>query len=146
MSKVLVHKFKLPVFKGTVYIIVGNTTQAAIDWAEDKTSEVIAKPEHKKSIKAYAYCYLEENGKSTYMLFFSHTAKPGELAHEAKHMLNNAFVWYGHKLSPHNDEVECYYLGEIVNKCYNTIKRWKKKFAKAKPKQLNKKGLNAILP
>ena len=130
--KVLVHKFKLPAFKGTVYIIVGRTTQAAIDWAEDKTSEVIAKPEDKKSIKAYSYSYQKENGGSVYMLMFSYTAKPGVMAHEAKHLLNCAFVWYGHKLSPHNDEVECCFLEEIVNKCYNTVQRFRKKYNKAK--------------
>lgn len=128
MNNILVHKFKLPLFKATVYIIVANTIRAAIDWVEDRTSEILGKDteEDKKSTRAAVYAYTDEQARSKYFLLFKHTAKPGEIAHEVKHLINLAFHWHGQKLSATNDEMECYYLEDIVNRAYNTVKRYKK--------------------
>lgn len=123
---ILFHKFRLPVFKAEIWIIVGNTVESSIDFAEDKTSEKIANKEDKKYIRAYTYAYETAEGKRKYMLFFKHTAKPGEIAHEAKHLINILFHWHEVKLSATNDEMECYYLEDIVDKAHSTISRYKK--------------------
>jgi hypothetical protein len=147
MSKptVLLHKFRSPIFKGIIWIIIGNTVKDAMDFAEDKTSETIAREKEKKYIRAYTYAYESESSKRRYMLFFKHTAKPGEISHEVKHLINIMFSWHGYKLSLTNDEMECYYLEDIVDRVHNTITRYKKLYKKPKPKQLDQNNLNAIL-
>lgn len=142
---ILFHKFRLPVFKATVWVIIGNTVASAIDFAEDKTSEKIIKNEDRKYTRAYTYAYENEQGKRKYMLFFKHTAKAGEIAHEVKHLINILFLWHGYKLSPTNDEMECYYLEDIIDRVHSTISRYKKLHKKPKPKQLEQNTLNAIL-
>jgi hypothetical protein len=113
-------------------VLIGNTVRQAIDYAEDKTSEKIAVEEEKKNIKAYTYAYEAEDGKKKYMLFFKYSAKPGEIAHEVKHLINILFNWHGYKLSITNDEMECYYLEDVVNKVHSTIARYKKLYRKTK--------------
>ena len=142
---ILFHKFKLHIFRAVIWVVIGNTVRNAIDFAEDKTSESILKESEKKFVKAYTYAYETEGGKRRYMLFFKYAAKPGEIAHEVKHLINILFKWHGHKLSLSNDEMECYYLEDLVNKVHNTIGRYKKTYIKSKPKKLDQKTLNAIL-
>lgn len=141
---ILVHKFKMPIFKATVWVVIGSTVQAAMDYAEDRTSEKMEKEENKKYVRAYTYAYWTEAGKSRYILLFKYTATPGEVAHEVKHLINIAFGWHGQKLSIANDEMECYYLEDIVNRVHGTINRYKRTY-KSKPKQLEQNTLNAIL-
>jgi hypothetical protein len=142
---ILLHKFRLPVFKAVLWIIIGNTVREAIDFAEDKTSEKIEEEKDKKNIKALMYAYEKGDGKRRYMLFFKHTAKPGEIAHEVKHLINILFLWHGYRLSASNDEMECYYLEDLIDRAHNTISRYKKLYKKPKQKQLEQKPLNAIL-
>ena len=132
MKPILLHKFRLPVFKSTIWVIIGNTVRGTIDYAEDKTSEKIALEKEKKNIKAYTYAYETEDGKKKYMLFFKYSAKPGEIAHEVKHLINILFNWHGYKLSITNDEMECYYLEDVVNKVHSAISKYKKLYKKAK--------------
>lgn len=136
MKHILLHKFRLPVFKATVWVLIGNTVRQAIDYAEDKTSEKIALDKEKKAIRAYTYAYEAEDGKRKYMLFFKHSAKPGEIAHEVKHLINILFSWHGYRLSISNDEMECYYLEEVVDKVHNAVTRYKKLYKKSKLFQL----------
>lgn len=142
---ILLHKFKVPVFKAVIQIIVGNTVGNAIDFAEDRTSLKIAKDSEKIALRAYTYAYENEQGKRRYMLFFKYTARPGEIAHEVKHLINILFRWHGYNLSLTNDEMECYYLDDMVDKVHNVINRYKKLYKKPKPKQLDQNTLNAIL-
>lgn len=41
---------------------------------------------------------------------------PGLIAHECKHLINFIYVHIGQKLDPVNDELECYFLGYLVDK------------------------------
>lgn len=125
-NKILFKQFKLPVFGATVWVVVGNTISATIDYVEDRTSEVIIKKEHKGTVRAYTYAYQTEKGNKRYFLLFKHTAKPGEIAHEVKHLINILFSWHGYKLSLSNDEMECYYLEVIIDKVHNIIRSYKK--------------------
>lgn len=124
--KVLLYKFYLPVFKSRVWVVIGSTLDAAIDFVEDKTSEKVISDENRKVTRAYTYAYQEETGRSRYILFFKNTATPGEIAHECKHLVNILFNWCGFKLSLTNDEMECYYLEDIVNRAHLAIKRYNK--------------------
>ncbi len=126
MKPILLQKSRLPVFKATIWIVIGNDVEKAIDYIEDKTSELIAKQKDKKYIRAYTYAYETTDHKRKYMLFFKYTAKPGEIAHEVKHLINILFSWHGYKLSLTNDEMECYYLEDIVDKVYDAISKYKK--------------------
>ena len=123
MKPILLQKSRLPVFKATIWIVIGNDVEKAIDYIEDKTSELIAKQKDKKYIRAYTYAYETTDHKRKYMLFFKYTAKPGEIAHEVKHLINILFSWHGYKLSLTNDEMECYYLEDIVDKVYDAISK-----------------------
>lgn len=144
MSKpnIILHKFKLPIFKATVWVIIGTSIRKAIDYIEDITSEKIAIEEEKKNIRAYTYAYETEDNKRRYMLFFKYNAKPGEIAHEAKHMVNILFSWHGYRLSISNDEMECYYLEDIVDNIHRIINKYNKHFKK---KSVSIKINNAIL-
>lgn len=142
---ILFHKFRLPVFKAVIWVIIGDTVNNAIDFAEDKTSQTIMKKQEKRYTRAYTYAYEDDAGKRKYMLFFKYKAKHGEIAHEVKHLINILFLWHGYKLSLTNDEMECYYLEDIVDKVHNVINRYKKLYKKAKPKRLDENTLNAIL-
>lgn len=125
------YKFKVPVFKSTVWLFIDPSIRRAIDFAEDKVSEVLVKSEDKQSIRAYTYAYETEGGHKRYMLFFKPTAKPGVIAHEVKHLLNILFKWHGYNLSINNDEMECYYLEIIIDKVHDILNKVKKKnFAK----------------
>lgn len=127
-NKVLIHKIRMPVFKATVQVIICDSITKAIDYMEDKTSETIAKDDEKKNIRAYTFAYETEDGKRKYMLFFKFSAKPGEIAHESKHMINILFNWHGYKLNVNNDEMECYYLEDLVDKIHFIISKYKKKY------------------
>ncbi len=132
MANILYHKFKLPLFRAKVEIYVSNDIKAALDQAEDKTSLVMVYEEDKKHIDAYTYAYEKDTGGKGYILFFKYNTKPGTIAHEVKHLINILFLWHGQKCSLTNDEMECYYLQDIVNKVHNTIDRYKKKYKKPK--------------
>lgn len=137
--KVLFQTFKLPIFEATIWVIVANTLQAGIEYARDKTSEIILKDEDIKGTAAYTYAYCSEKGVKQYILFFKYNTSPGTIAHETKHLINILFSWHGYKLSISNDEMECYYLGNIVDKVYKIVNIYKTKFVK------KRKKVNAIL-
>lgn len=123
---ILFHKFNLPVFKASIWVIVGKTTKHAIDYAEDITSECLMKQEDKKYARVYCVAYITESNRRRYLLMFKHTAKPGEIAHEVKHLINILFAWHGQKLSLTNDEMKCYYLEDMVDKVHSIIQKYKK--------------------
>jgi hypothetical protein len=136
MSKptILLHKCKLPVFKATLWIIVGDTVKNAMEFVEDKISEKIIDQNDKKFVRAYMYAYETEKNKRHYMVFFRYTARPGEIAHEVKHVINMLFKWHGVNLSLSNDEMECYYLEILVDKCHNILSKYKRMYKRGKSK------------
>lgn len=124
--KIYFSEFKLPLFKSKVWVYISNNVRSTIDDAEDKTSQVIVYEENKRHIDAYTYAYEKETGGRSYILFFKYNTKPGIIAHEVKHLINILFSWHGYKLSLSNDEMECAYLEDIVNKVHNAIKEYNK--------------------
>jgi hypothetical protein len=126
--KILFNEFRLPLFKAKVWVYITNNMRVALDEAEDKTSQIIAYEEEKKHIDSYTYAYEKDTGGKCYILFFKYNAKPGVIAHEIKHLVNILFAWHGYKLSLSNDEMECYYLQDIVNRIHNVIKKYNKNY------------------
>lgn len=130
--KMLFSEFRLPLFNAKVWVYVTNNMRASLDDAEDRTSQVIAYEKEKRHIDSYTYAYEKDTGGKCYILFFKHNAKPGVIAHEVKHLVNILFSWHGYKLSLSNDEMECYYLQDVVNKVHNSISKYKKLYKKTK--------------
>lgn len=137
-TNIEITKFRFPVFKSFISVIVSNNIAQAIDFMEDKMAQRIHDPATKKFTRAYMYAYEDELNKRKYLLFIKPSAKPGEIAHEVKHLINIMFKWHGYRLSIDNDELECYYLEDIVNRVHSAILRYKKKHSKPK-KIINKK-------
>lgn len=131
-TNIEITKFRLPVLRAHVSIVVTNNIRNAIDFVEDKISSKIHDPDTKKFTKAYMYAYEDEKNRRKYMLFLRPNSKAGEVAHEVKHLINVAFQWCGVKLSTSNDEMECYYLEDIVDRTHNAILKYRKKYSKVK--------------
>lgn len=125
-NQIILEKFRLPLFKAVIWVIVSPTVSQGIDYVEDLTTHRIASEKEKKSIEVYTYAYETEDGKKRYMLFFNPKSKPGAIAHEVKHLINILFSWHGYRLSLSNDEMECYYLEDMVDRVFNILKKYKK--------------------
>ncbi len=57
MSKptILFHRFRFPLFRAVVWVIIGNSLEATFDFAEDKTSEKVASEEERKCDRSHVY-------------------------------------------------------------------------------------------
>jgi hypothetical protein len=122
---VLIRKYRVPAYRTRLWVVIGNTVAEGIEHVEDLVDHRI----HSKgtrSTRAYMYAFEDHEGKYQVMCFYRKTAKPGEIAHEAKHALNIVFRWHGVALSISNDEPECYYLEWLVDRVHQTIKDFKK--------------------
>lgn len=131
-QKPLIRKLTVPVYKSALWIIVNPSVHAAIDYVEDMINTRIATDREKSYIRAMMFAEEKENRARRFMIFLSPKAKPGEIAHECKHLVNMVFKWHGERLSLSNDENECYYLEDIVDKVHKTIALYKKKYPKVK--------------
>jgi len=128
MNKVYIRKIRLPVYRSSLWIIISPSLKESVDQVEDQIHSSLSLPDDwKKGVLSFAYSY-KENGAVRYLLFLRPNAKLGEIAHECKHIINMVFSWNGIKLDTDNDEHECYYLETVINKVYNTITYYKKKF------------------
>lgn len=116
-----------------MWIVVSPSISSSIDCVEDMMDHKVINPEWKGTIRAYTYGYLSSDNIQRIILFLRPTSKPGEIAHEIKHAINIIFSWNGIKLSTSNDESECYYLENLVDKTHNAITTYKRK-----QKKLNK--------
>lgn len=119
-------RFKLPVYNATIWVFISKSLYKSVELARDKSSETIIKDEDIKNTAAYTFSYKTETGGQRYMLFLKPNSKPGEIAHEAKHLINQLFSWHNYKLSVTNDEFECYYLELVVDKIHHFINKFKK--------------------
>jgi hypothetical protein len=123
---VFIRKFKAPAYNTKVWIVVAGSVSKGIDVVEDMVDHSIIADKDRRSTKAYMYAYEDYKGRYQMMCFYRYNAKPGEIAHEAKHILNTLFLWHGVSLSLSNDEHECYYLEWLVDRIHNTIKQYKR--------------------
>lgn len=124
---VLIKKFRAPVYRNSVWVVVCDNIEKAIDKVEDMIHYRIVKQEDKKFVDAYTYAYTDTTVFNRVILFFTPNVTVGRLAHEAKHAINMIFNYHGVKLSYANDEHECYYLEDFVNQICRTIKKFHKK-------------------
>lgn len=143
-SKILIKKYKIPTFNYQLQVIISPSLQQAINLVEDRTHVKIP-ADGIAATSAFAYFYSDEKNRAVFMLFLRPTSKPGEIAHEAKHLVNFVFSYAGVRLSLTNDESECYFLGRIVDMVHNTINNYKKLYIKTRrDNKLIDKLLNSI--
>lgn len=122
----LVIKFKAPLYRTPIWIIVHRSIPKAIDFIEDIVDYSLANKRGRSSLLAYAVSLEDAQGCQRSLLFIRPSSKPGEIAHECKHLINQIFGWYGVKLSLSKDEHECYYLEWLVDKVHYVISKYKK--------------------
>lgn len=130
MTPPFIRKLRIPIYKAALWVVVHPSLTAGIDHVEDLISTKVTHPQDKKYIKAMAFAYEDDASIRKFILFLRPSATPGEIAHECKHLANVIFRWYGQHLSTANDENECYFLEDIVDKAHNAIKAYKKKKSK----------------
>jgi hypothetical protein len=121
---VIVNKFRMPVFNVAVWIVVGKSFTVALDHIEDHISYHIVPEADRRHIRALTVSYDDDKRTKRFMMIFSGKATPGEIAHECKHLVNMLFSFHGFKLSLTNDEMECYYLHDVVDRVHKTIKKY----------------------
>lgn len=125
-NEVLIKKYRAPIYRTPLWIIVSDNLIKAIDTVEDLIDHRIIDQNHKKSTDAYTYAYADHEGSTKVMIFIHYKAKPGRIAHEANHAVNIILSWNGVKPSFTNDESECYFLDHIVDRTHDTIKLYNK--------------------
>lgn len=127
MSNVLIHKFRAPVYRNPIWIIVSDNIEKSFDVVEDMLHFRIVKDADRKLIDAYTYAYSDSSTFGRIFIFFHYNVRIGRMVHEVKHAINLIFQYSGVRLSLTNDEHECYYLETITDKVENAIKDYKKK-------------------
>lgn len=127
IGNVLIKKYRAPIYGTPLWIVVSNNIITSIDTIEDIVDHRIITKANRKSTDAYMYAYSDHDGITRVLIFLHHKTGPGRIAHEAKHAVNVILGWNGVKPSFTNDEAECYYLEQIVDKIHDTIKYYNKK-------------------
>lgn len=130
----LIKKTRLQTYRSKFWVVVCPSISYAVDKIEDITHAKIT-TEDMGSVRAYAYSYTDQRGARAFFLFLRPTSKPGEIAHESKHLVNFIFSYFGVKLSLSNDEPEAYFLERIVDTAHLAIKQYKKLYIKPKKEQ-----------
>lgn len=125
-NNLLIRKLRIPIYRSSLWIVVCPSLIKAVDKVEDEINTKIQPVDGMRSVRAYTCVVEKENGARRFMLFFTPGAKPGEIAHECKHLVNFIFQWHGVNLSLTNDESECHYLETIVDYAHNAIKYYKR--------------------
>lgn len=66
-------------------------------------------------------CIYRKDEDITIVLNMYHSLTAGEIAHEAKHLVNEIFISIHAKLDVNNDEFECYLLQWVIDELYRII-------------------------
>jgi hypothetical protein len=127
IDDILIRKFRAPVYGSMVWIVVCDNIHKAIDAIEDMTHLRIAKEKDKPYIEAYTYANVDKTYKCHIILFVTPQAKPGAIGHECKHAVNFLFWYHDVKLSLTNDQPECYYLENFIDRVHDAVKYYGKK-------------------
>ena len=120
-------KLKLPIYGSRLWIVIDKSFHRSIDMIEDQINCKVIEPEEIGMIGAYTFASYPEDSIYRMIVFLKPNTTAGDIAHEAKHVVNLAFINHGVKLSLHNDEHECYMLGWIVDRIHSALDRYKKK-------------------
>lgn len=136
VHKEVIEKFKVPIYRSLLTVIVTNNVMKSIDLLEDQVPVKVHSDENRGSTRAYTFAYVEEGGSKKFYLFLRPNCKPGELVHEIKHVVNLIFLWHGAKLSLTNDEPECYYLEQITDKVFSVVAKYTKNYPKLNKKKI----------
>ena len=110
------YKIYIPIYGCYLTVIITkNFDKVAKKYLEDSECyDAMVRTKEKNGIKEYLY--VQRLGISY-----------GDIAHEAKHIVNRIFRDRGQLLDSANDEAECYLLGYIVNEIHSKISEVTKK-------------------
>lgn len=113
-------KIKIPIYFGDFIIICQSKYD---DLTKIKSElEIETLPDGFDPNKYDAFAFSEpHNNYDRYFIFIKPSTKPGQIAHECKHIVNYIFNDRGIKLEIGNDEPECYLLSYLVNKTHEFI-------------------------
>lgn len=118
-EKIKIHSFKIPIYKGTLYIAIGNLL---------KIADQIESTVNRDFLDGCKAITSMRNSMEFYILMSPETIDDLEvIVHEAKHFVNYIFSDRGVALDVENDEPECYFLGWTASRIQKAIKRHKKK-------------------
>lgn len=105
------HKFKTPLFLVEFEVIIyENENEVPINSIANKYKNRIG------------FVNRAENEDITIFLNQFHKLSVGEIAHEAKHLVNEIIIDFGGKIDLDNDETECYLLQWVMDELYKLIK------------------------
>jgi hypothetical protein len=127
VDNVLIHKFRAPVYRNIIWVVVSDNIEKSFDVVEDLVHFRIVKDKDRKLIDAYTYAYSDSSVFGRLFIFFHYKVHLGRMIHEIKHAVNLIFQYSGVRLSLTNDEHECYYLETITDKVLGVIKKYKEK-------------------
>ena len=131
MSKILIKKARIAPYRCRIWIVVSPSLSKAVDIVEDQIHTKIGLKDI-ASTRAFAYQTQDDKDRGIWILFIRPTSKPGEIAHECKHLVNFIFAYFGVKLSLTNDEPEAYFLERIVDLTHNAISQYRKLYIRPK--------------
>lgn len=127
---VLVNKQKAPLYKTSLWIVVADKVEDAIDAVEDHVHYPILTD--KNGVMGLTYTYSDSTISQRVMIFIAHNSSPGTIAHEAYHAMCYILSYHGFKRDRNNDEHEAYYIDTLVTKIHSTIAQFKKSQAAVK--------------
>jgi len=107
-------QYKIPIYFGSLYVIITNNVDESNKKYGDKDFDC----------SGYAGITFNKNTKNGYNLYYvivESDADIKSLVHEAKHIVNKIFADRQIQLNIENDEPECYLLGWVFDKIYNTF-------------------------
>lgn len=130
VDDVLIRKFHAPVYGSMVWIVVCKNIHKAIDTVEDLIHFRIATEEDKPFLDAYTYGNLDSTNFCHIIIFVRYDAAPGRIVHESLHAMNILFSYHNVRRNRKDDDHECYYLEDIVNRVHSAISLYAKKVFK----------------
>jgi len=108
-------KYKIPIYGGIAHFIF---------FSKEEIEEVKKKYQVSKIEEYDAVTLYYDRSSKWIILFHKDRITPGIIAHEAKHLLNLIFQYNGLRLDLDNDEAECYFLGWLVNRIHEAVRRF----------------------
>jgi len=117
----LIKRFKIPVYYGTLIVCVSDNLQSAVDKLKIEFNA--------HGFGALARQRTLKNGYREYSVLLLPNVGKAKIAHEAKHIVNMVFHWVGMELDTQNDEAECYFLEWVFGKIEDVVNIYNEKNA-----------------
>lgn len=104
---------KVPILNCNIIVQQEKTLEACVDTSGIKLDT---------GVDGFHALTVNIGGRNTAVMFNETHCTPSIIAHEAKHVVNYIFTDIGYKLDNDNDEMECYFLGWVVDQLHKYLK------------------------